>query len=62
MACFPKLLHGRLILPGLMADGLWGGVLSLEMGTDLGPTAADLWLWQANIARKEGLSSHCECA
>ena len=39
-----------------------GGVLSLEKGTDCGPTAAELWLLRANIPKKEGLSSHYECA
>ena len=39
-----------------------GGVLSLDKGTDCGPTAAELWLLRANIPKKEGLSSHYECA
>ena len=50
-------------------DGAWGdliprggGVLSLEKGTDCRPTAAELWLLRVNIAKKEGRSSHYECA
>ena len=40
-----------------------GGLLSLlEKGTDCGPTAAELWLSRAKIVKKEGLSSHYECA
>ena len=39
-----------------------GGVLSLEKGTDCGPTAGELWLSRAKIAGKEGPSSHYECA
>ena len=35
---------------------------TLEKGTDCGPSAAALWLSHAKIAKKEGLSSHCECA
>ena len=35
-----------------------GGVLSQEKGTNCGQTATELWLSQANIAKKEGLSSH----
>ena len=38
------------------------GVHSLEKGTDCGLTAAELWLLRAKIAKKEGLSSHYECA
>ena len=34
------------------------GVLSLEKGTDCGPSAAELWLSQANNAKKGGLCSH----
>ena len=39
-----------------------GGVISLEKGTDCGPTAVELWLSRANIAKKEGLCSHYESA
>ena len=35
-----------------------GGVLSLEKGTDSGPSAVELWLSRANNAKKGGLSSH----
>ena len=35
-----------------------GGVLSLEKGIDCGPTATELWLSQAKVVKKEGLSSH----
>ena len=38
-----------------------GGLLGLEKGTDCGPTATELWLSQANIAKKDGLSSHYDC-
>ena len=38
------------------------GVLSLEKGTNCGPTAAELWLSRTKIAKKEGLSRHYECA
>ena len=47
---------GRPVIPG------GGGLLSLEKGTDCGPTAAELWLSRAKIAKNEGLSSHYECA
>ena len=39
-----------------------GGVLSLEKGTDCGPTATELCLLLAKVAKREGLSSHYECA
>ena len=39
-----------------------GGVLSLEKGTDCGPTATELWLSRAKIVKKGELSSHYECA
>ena len=44
--------------------GAWGrGVLSREKGTDCGPTAAELWLTHAKIAKTDpGLFSHYECA
>ena len=35
-----------------------GGLLGLEKGTDCGRSAAELWLSQANNAKKGGLSSH----
>ena len=45
----------------MLAPGGGGGVLSLEKGIDCGPTAGELWLSQANIAKKEELFSHFEC-
>ena len=39
-----------------------GGVLSLEKGTSCGPSAPELWLSGGKITKKEGLSSHYECA
>ena len=36
-----------------LGGGGGGGLLGLEKGTDCGPTA-ELWLSQANIAKKEG--------
>ena len=43
---------------GLISRGGGRGVLGLEKGTDCGPSAAELWLSQANNAKKGGLSSH----
>ena len=43
-------------------DRRGGGVLSLEKGTDCGPTTAELWLSGTKIAKNDGLSSHYECA
>ena len=43
---------------GEAPGGRGGGVLSQEKGTNCGQTATELWLSQANIAKKEGLSSH----
>ena len=45
-----------------MPPGGGGGILSLEKGTDCGPTAGEVWLSRAKIAKKEGLSSHNEGA
>ena len=38
-----------------------GGGTQSRKGTDCGPTATELRLSRAKIAKKEGLSSHCEC-
>ena len=46
----------------LAIDPGGGGELSLEKGIDCGPTAVELGLSQAKIAKKEGLSSHYNCA
>ena len=35
-----------------------GGVLGLEKGTNCGPTAAERWLLQREMAKKRGLSSY----
>ena len=35
-----------------------GGVLSLEKGTDCGPTDAEGWLSRPKMAKKRGLSSY----
>ena len=38
-----------------------GGLLGLKKGTNCGPTSQELWLWQADMAKKKGgggLSSH----
>ena len=57
---------GSTRLSSLRADPIPGGggglLLSLEKGTDCGPTVVELWLASAKDAKKEGLSSHCECA
>ena len=51
-----------------MTEDLWdggmveprggGGVLSLEKGTDCGPTAGERWLSRLTTAKKGGLSSY----
>ena len=43
-------MFNKSFLPG----GGGGGVLGLEKGTDCGPSAAELWLLQANNAKKGG--------
>ena len=37
-----------------------GGVLGQENGTDCGPTATELWLSRANIAKKKGGGGGCQ--
>ena len=38
---------------------LWaGGALSLEKGTNCGPTAAERWLLKREMAKRRGLSSY----
>ena len=46
----------------LNADADGGTGPPEEKGTDCGPTAVELWLSRAKIAKKEGLFSHYECA
>ena len=45
-----------------VCGGGGGAVLSLEKGTDCALTAGELCLSRAKIAKKEGPSSHYECA
>ena len=49
---FVKLVCFRILSRG------GGGVLSLEKGTNCGPTAGELWLSQPTTAKKGGLSSY----
>ena len=43
---------------GFRPRGGGGGVLSLEKGTDCGPTAGERWLSQPMTAKKGGLSPY----